>query len=246
MINCIAIDDEINALGVIQEFVKRINDVVLEQVFTDPTKALKYITETKPQVDLVFLDIQMSRLNGLSLAQYLPKSAHIVITTAYPDFALQGYEMDVVDYLLKPFSFERFERSVQKVRSIVMLKGKEPLPNSIYNRLMPGADDFIFVRSGYKTLKVKLAEIRYIEGSGNYVTLHTSTEKILVLQNMKTFETQLEPYQFVRIHKSFIIALNHIDTFEKNWVQINKKDIPIGESYKESFQLFLKENYKQF
>jgi len=187
----------------------------------------------------------MSRLNGLTLAGHLPPQSRIVLTTAYPDFALQGYELDVIDYLLKPFSFERFERAIQKARNILRQASPESSGQPA-KRLVPGSDDFIFVRTDYKTLKVRLADILYIEGSGNYVTLHTLKGKILVLQNLKNFEEQLLPYQFIRTHKSFIVSLKHIDVIEKGWVRIGDQEIPIGDSMRESFNRFLKENYPQF
>lgn len=245
MIRSIIIDDEANAIGVIKEFLKRTPDIELVDSFTDPTVALQFISSSKTQINLVFLDIQMSRLNGLTLAQHLPEGTRIILTTAYPDFALQGYELDVIDYLLKPFSFERFERAIQKARSIF----KEPATDSSKGaptRLLPGHDDFIFVRTDYKTIKVKLSDILFIEGSGNYVTLHTVKGKILVLQNLKTFEEQLQPYQFIRTHKSFIVSLSHIDVIEKGGVRIGQHEVPIGESSREAFNKFLKENYRQF
>jgi two-component system, LytTR family, response regulator len=244
MIYAIAVDDEMNALGIIQEFSQRLTDLELIQTFTDPTKALQFATASKKTIDLVFLDIQMSRLNGLTLAEHLPDNCRIILTTAYPDYALQGYEMDVVDYLLKPFSFERFERAVQKVR---LLKStvSDVVPEA-QKKIKPTGDDFIFVRTDYKTIKVKIADIAYIEGSGNYVTLHTIKGKIMVLQNLKKFEEQLMPYQFIRVHKSYIVSLSHIESIEKGWILIDKQEIPIGESYREPFQQFLNRNYKQF
>ena len=244
MIHAIAVDDEMNALGIIKEFSQRIADVDLIQTFTDPTKALQFTTAAQKQVDLVFLDIQMSRLNGLTLAQHLPENCRIILTTAYPDYALQGYEMNVVDYLLKPFSFERFERAVQKVRLLQTITSDHVYEEQ--KKIIPSVDDFIFVRTDYKTIKVKISDITYIEGSGNYVTLHTLKGKILVLQNLKKFEEQLMPYQFIRVHKSFIVSLNHIESIEKGWILIDKQEIPIGESYREPFQQFLNRNYKQF
>ncbi|MBO9631490.1 MAG: response regulator transcription factor [Chitinophagaceae bacterium] len=245
MINSIAIDDETNALGVIKEFAKKIPDLELLHSFTDPTKALQYLRQSKPKIHLVFLDIQMTRMNGLELAQHLPEDTRIILTTAYPDFALQGYELDVIDYLLKPFSFARFERAIQKARSMLQAAAPGAAVNDI-QRLSPHSDDFIFVRTDYKTIRVKISDIQYIEGSGNYVSLHTLKGKLMVLQNLKKFEDQLQPYAFFRIHKSFIISLAHIDSIEKGWVQIAGKDIPIGESYKESFSNFLNEHYRQF
>lgn len=245
MINAIAIDDEKNALGIIKEFCSLLPSLHLIEVFTNPVKALLFISK-HPEIDLVFLDIQMTKLNGLLLAQHLPEErTKIILTTAYPDYALQGYEMDVVDYLLKPFSFQRFERAVKKARSVLNKQSSEET-GKWTTFLSPNNDDFIFVRSDYKTLKVNIADIKFIEGTGNYVTLHTPKAKILVLQNMKTFEEQLRPYQFIRIHKSYIISLSHIETIEKDYVKFGTIEIPIGDSYKEAFLQFLANNFRQF
>lgn len=243
MINAIAVDDELNALGIIEEFSKKIPYLNLIKTFTDPTKALQYTGDKSNKIDLIFLDIQMSRLNGLTLAEHLPEETRIILTTAYPDYALQGYEMDVIDYLLKPFSFDRFKRAVHKMS---LLKDRQGNAEDGGQKLIPTGDDFIFVRTDYKTLKVKIADILYIEGSGNYVTLHTPKGKILILQNLKKFENQLKPYQFMRVHRSFIISFNHIESIEKGWILISGSEIPIGDSYRESFQEFLNQNYKQF
>lgn len=244
MIKAIAIDDEKNALGIIKEFCSRITDIQLCETFSDPVNGLSYLSQ-HTDIELLFLDIQMTRLNGLMLAQkILNQNTRIIFTTAYPDYALQGYELDILDYLLKPFSFERFERSVQKARSIL---NKPSISKELnQKRLTPASDDFIFVKTDYKTIRVILSEIQYIEGSGNYVKLHTGKTKILVLQNMKIFEEQLLPYQFIRIHKSFIVSLKHIDSIDKNYVRIGGDELPIGESYKDSFKDFMNFNYKQF
>jgi two-component system, LytTR family, response regulator len=242
MIQAIAIDDEENALGIIKTYGARIDSFQLVAQFTDPIEGLKYLVE-HPQIQLVYLDIQMNRLNGLDLAKSIQKQTKIVLTTAYPDYALQGFELDVADYLLKPFSFERFERSIQKVRALVEPSTSE---KSALPKMKADQQDFIFVRTDYKTQKLRIMDITHIEGSGNYVTIYAGKTKYLVLQNMKTFEEQLLPYQFIRIHKSYIISLAHVDTIEKSSVKIGQEEIPLSESYKESFQQFLDIHYKQF
>ncbi len=242
MIKAIAIDDEENALGIIKTYGEKIASFKLVAQFTDPIEGLKYLME-HAGIDLVFLDIQMNRLNGLDLAKSIPQQTKIVLTTAYPDYALQGFELDVVDYLLKPFSLVRFERSIQKVRALLKEPGQETAGQA---KLKADPQDFIFVRTDYKTQKLRIMDITHIEGSGNYVTIHAGKTKYLVLQNMKTFEEQLMPYQFIRIHKSYIISLAHVDTIEKSSVKIGQEEIPLSESYKESFQQFLDIHYKQF
>ena len=242
MIKAIAIDDEENALGIIKTYGEKLPRFQLLAQFTDPIEGLKYLME-HPGIDLVFLDIQMNRLNGLDLAKSIPSTTKIVLTTAYPDYALQGFELDVADYLLKPFSFERFERSILKVRAILQQPGQE---NPAQPKMKADPQDFIFVRTDYKTQKLRIMDITHIEGSGNYVTIHAGKTKYLVLQNMKTFEQQLMPYQFIRVHKSYIISLAHVDSIEKSSVKIGQEEIPLSESYKEALQQFLDNNYQQF
>lgn len=240
MIHAIAIDDEVNALGIINTYSKSISDLKLHNIFTDPLKGLDYILQNT-QINCVFLDIQMNKLNGLELAKKINPTLKIVFTTAYPDYALQGYELDVADYLLKPFSFERFNRSIHKVTALLNGKNNLQIP-----KLKLDFQDVIFVRADYKTQKIRIMDILYIEGSGNYVTIHTTKIKYLVLQNLKSFEEQLTPYQFIRVHKSFIISLIHLDSIEKSHVKIGDQEIPLSESYKETFNQFLDLNFKQF
>lgn len=239
MIHAIAIDDEENALGIIHEYSLSIHDFKLHKTFVDPLKGLEYLQQTK-EINCVFLDIQMNKLNGLELAKKINHDLKIVFTTAYPDFALQGFELDVADYLLKPFSLNRFNRSVEKVR--VLLKSV----SAKNTKLVPDIHDVIFVRTDNKSQKIRIMDISYIEGSGNYVTIHVGKSKFLVLKNLKSFEEQLMPYQFIRIHKSFIISLIHLESIEKSSVKIGDANLPISESYKESFQQFLDLNFKQF
>ncbi|MEI6266134.1 MAG: LytTR family DNA-binding domain-containing protein [Sphingobacteriia bacterium] len=240
MIHAIAIDDEENALGIIHNYSSSISNFKLHHTFSDPIKGLEFIQHNE-QINCIFLDIQMNRLNGLDLAKKIKKNAKIVFTTAYPDFALQSYELDVADYLLKPFSLARFDRSIQKVRALLLGEDKKTIV-----KLKPDLQDVIFVRTDYKTQKIRIMDISFIEGSGNYVTIHVGKLKYLVLQNLKSFEEQLMPYQFMRIHKSYIISLTHLDSIEKSSVKIGEIEIPISESYKEAFHQFIDLNYKQF
>lgn len=244
MINAIAIDDEINAIGIIKEFSKKIPYIKLLQTFTDPLKVLPFIETSKEKVDIIFLDVHMNKLHGLTLASRLPPQCGIILTTAYPDFALLGYELDVIDYLLKPFSFERFERATLKANSIKKMHTNEAT-EPMKNKLSPGTDDFIFIKVDYKTIKIKIADIKYIEGSRNYVILYLIKGKNMVLQNLKKFEDQLRPFSFLRIHKSYIVSINHIDSIEKGFVQIGDKSIPIGEAYRDDFHQFLMDYYIQ-
>lgn len=240
MIHAIAIDDEENALGIIQEYSLSINDFKLHNTFVDPIKGLEFLQQNN-EINCVFLDIQMNKLNGLELAKKINKSLKIIFTTAYPDFAVQGYELDVADYLLKPFALNRFKRSIEKVRVLIQSESTKK-----FTKLIPDIQDIIFVRTDNKTQKIRIMDISYIEGSGNYVTIHVGKSKFLVLKNLKSFEEQLMPYQFIRIHKSFIISLTHLDSIEKSSVKIGEVNIPISESYKDGFHQFLDSNFTQF
>jgi DNA-binding LytR/AlgR family response regulator len=246
MIKAIAIDDERNALGVITQFANRIPGLELSETFTDPLKVVPFLYRN-PDTDLLFLDIQMAKMNGLDLAKQISKGrARIILTTAYPNYALQGFDLDVIDYLLKPFSFERFDKAVNKAMSILASVAPTADTNKSIEGAKLGHEEFIFVRSDYKTIKVSLSDILYIEGTGNYVSIHTRKGKILSLQNMKTFEDQLRPFNFFRIHKSFIISIQHIDSIGKKSIFINHEEIPIGDTFRDPFNDYMKLNFKQF
>jgi two-component system, LytTR family, response regulator len=242
VIKAIAIDDECNALGIIENYCTQSNAITLLASFQDPEQAIEFV-KNHP-VDLVFLDVQLSAVNGLSLIPRLAGEPKIVLTTAHPDYALQGYDLDILDYLLKPFAFARFERALQKYQLITAVKNTNPTSQA--KTLVAGADDIIFVKSDHKTHKVRLDELKWIEGAGNYVTLHTIRQKILTLQNLRSFETFLQPYQFIRVHKSFIVNVKYVDSIDTQSIHCAGQQIPIGETYKEKVLLFLRELGQHF
>ncbi len=224
MMKCIAIDDEPLALEVVKTFCAKRSDLNLLAVYTNPLEAFTQIEILQPE--LIFLDVQMQELTGLQFLKLLNGRCKVVLTTAYPDFALEGFELDVIDYLLKPFSFDRFSKSIEKVKN--------------YNRevevLKPNSEvDFIFVKADQKIVKIFIDDILYIEGLKDYISIFTRTERIVTLQNMKKMEALLPSNLFVRVHKSYIVSLNKIDAIERGRVLINKVIIPIGETYKEHF-----------
>lgn len=245
MIRAIAIDDERNALGVIREYAKKIPDFTLTETFTDPLKTLPYLYQ-HPEINLIFIDIQMSKLNGLELVEQLKNGrASIVLTTAYPDYALQSYQLDVIDYLLKPFSFDRFLHAVIKARQLMKVDDQAELNNQT-SLNSPNSQHFIFVKSDYKVIKIAVPEILFIEGTGNYVTIQTTFGKFLSLQNMKNFEDELKPLGFFRIHKSYIISIRHIESITKKSVIVDNKELPIGDTFRDPFNDYMKLNFKQF
>jgi DNA-binding LytR/AlgR family response regulator len=220
---CIAVDDEPLALEKLVSFVGKLPFLKLEASFGRPVDALAYLTAHK--TDLLFLDIQMEAMTGLDLLAALPKRPQVILTTAYSEYALKGYEFEVADYLLKPYSFERFAQAVNKaVKRMEVRETEDGL-----------AVDFIFVKTECRLVKVLLSEIFYIEGMRDYRCIHTSTGKILTQQTFASFEEQLPKLQFARIHKSYLVSLSKIESIEKHRVKIGKELLPVGESFREAF-----------
>lgn len=241
MIQAIAIDDEPNALGVIREYARDISDLSLLETFTDPLRAEAFL-QGKGDTDLVFLDIQMARLNGIDLLRRLqPRQVQVVITTAYPDYALQGFELDVADYLLKPFGPERFRHALEKVRqhtiATVDAADKAYRPDQ-------REPEFIFVRSDYRMLKVRVDEILYIEGTGNYVSIHTAGNRILSIQNMRSLEQFLSDWGFYRIHKSYIVSIRQIESVSRKSVVVAGQELPVGEAHRDTFMEYMTRQYR--
>lgn len=222
MYNCIAIDDEPLALNILADYIGRSELLQLVDITTHPVSGLQRVQAG--EADLVFLDIQMPGLNGIQFMQAAGPRVKFILTTAYPEYALEGYEYNVVDYLLKPFSYERFLKAITKLPA--------RLPDKPAER--PG---YIFVKSEYKLLRVDFSSIRYLESLRDYVAIHTTSgEKVLTLQPLSFFETELPDHLFVRIHKSYIIALSQISFVAKNRVVINEQYLPVGDTYKAAFQ----------
>jgi two-component system LytT family response regulator len=239
--NCIAVDDEILALKKIRRYTEKIDYLNLLGTFDSALSTLSFLRENK--VDLIFLDIQMDEFTGIQLLETMKNPPYIILTTAFDEFALKAYELDVVDYLLKPIPFERFVKSVEKVyaRFLKEMVGKARSPQPEIAPLHP---EFAFIKSGNKTLKVYFEKILYIEGMRDYLMIRTEDNKILTLQNFKTIQSILDPLKFVRVHKSYIIAIDKIDYIENNAVKIKDKYIPVSNTYKVSFFNLL--NQKNF
>lgn len=229
-IKCIAVDDEPLALQKIKGYAEKIDYLELCAVFDNALEALQYLKEN--ETDLVFLDVQMEYLSGIQMLETLNSRPCIVLTTAYDEYALKGYELDVCDYLLKPFSFARFLKACEKVFALLLLKqnGAAPLAEN-HNP----AGEHIFVKSGNQTLKIRLDEILYLEGMKDYVRIRTVNKSIMALLTFKKLEKILLPPGFVRIHKSFIISVSKVDSIERNRVRIGDTILPVGEKYKTGF-----------
>lgn len=239
-LNCVIVEDEPLARNLLTDYVKKVSSLNLIEACSNPLKAMDVLRSHS--VDLLFLDVQMPDLTGISLLKILQKKPLVILTTAYSEYALEGYELDVTDYLLKPITFERFLRAIDKVTE--RLENKQQLP--ITERLSTdSAPPFVFVKDGTKLVKVKLDDILYVEGLKDYVTIHTRTQKVISLQRLKALEDQLPSDKFIRIHNSFIIALSAIDVIHKGDVQIGATLIPIGETYKKGFRDFVEKKKMQ-
>ena len=225
MINCLIIDDEQHAIDILVHYVGQTPHLHLVGTTTNPIEALQLVHTQN--VDLVFLDVQMPELSGIDFVKALNGSAKVILTTAYSEFALESYELDVVDYLLKPIRLPRFLTAVQKVVNELREKTEERDDEE---------DDYIFVKteSKGKLLKINLDDIEYIEGMKNYVAIYRDGQKTLVYTSMKDIEERLPQKQFIRVHKSFIIPIAKITGIEGNLVRLEnvKAEILIGESYK--------------
>jgi DNA-binding LytR/AlgR family response regulator len=239
MIKCLVVDDEPLALHIIEDYIAKVPFLQLIKATTSAIEAITIVQDGG--VDLVFLDVQMPELTGIQFLRIANGKTKVILTTAYPQYALEGYELDVVDYLLKPIAFDRFLKAVQKAQKIIepvatkaiLVKEEAPAPAPApYDDFL---SDFIFVKTEHKIQKVYLHNILFIEGLKDYISIFTTEERIITLQNMKKMEDVLPEKHFVRVHKSYIVALNKIDSIERSRIFIGDKIIPIGDTYRDQF-----------
>jgi DNA-binding LytR/AlgR family response regulator len=230
-IRCLIVDDEPLARRVLEKHAADVPYLEVAGTCSNAMDAMNFLHEH--QADLMFLDINMPKLSGMDLLKAMKKPPLVIITTAYPEYALEGYELNVMDYLVKPVSFERFLKAVEKAQEIMLSKqarAVQPLHPA------KGEDAFIFIKSSKKTFKVNLENILYIEALGDYVKVFTTDRMIVTYQSLKNIETLLPPRTFPRIHKSFIISLPKVELIEGNQVKIRDRMIPIGTNYKAEFE----------
>jgi len=223
MLACLIIDDEPLARKGLKEYIQDVDFLRLAGEFDNPLKAMD--TLLHQPVDLIFLDIEMPKMTGLDFLRTLSHPPLIIFTTAYPHYAIEGFNLDAVDYLLKPFSFERFWKAVIKAK--VRLEGAQPAPAE-----QPAPEHF-FIKSDNRLLKIRLEDILYIEALRNYVLVHTQEKKYITYLTIKAVEEHLPPGQFLRVHKSFIVSLPKIDSIEGNIIKIGSHSLPIGRGSKE-------------
>jgi len=236
MITAIAIDDEPLALQLVSGYIEKTPGLNLMGKFDNPLDAIDYLA-TKA-VDLVFVDIRMPDLSGLEFTRSMAKGPKVIFTTAYEKYALHGFRLDVVDYLLKPFSYEEFLKAVQKAQRLIRLEKGAPDHIDANN-------EFLFLKSDYKIKRINFNDILYIEGLKDYVKVYTknSSNPVLSLTTMKLIESKLPESKFMRVHRSFIVNLEKIDTIERSRIVFGKTYIPVSEQYKDKFQEFLDKNF---
>lgn len=234
-INCIAIDDEPLALEKIKDYVSKVPYLNLVATFDNGIDSLEYLKEH--DVELMFLDIQMDDFTGIQLIEALQNPPNVILTTAFDEYALKGYELNICDYLLKPISFDRFLKSVEKAYAEIERDSKVELVEMRNDSISD--NEFIFVKSDYKLQKVRFEDIQYIEGMKDYLRIVTPMKRLMVLQNFKKMEEALPDAKFIRVHKSYIVAVDKIDSIGKKSLIVGEKQIPIGESYKKEFFEFL-------
>lgn len=238
--NCIAVDDEVLALKKIRRYAEKIDYLNLMGTFDNALSTFSFLRENK--IDLIFLDIQMDEFTGIQLLETLKDPPYVILTTAFDEYALKAYELDVMDYLLKPIPFERFVKAVEKVYarflkdSQLQTRPQQRVENAT---VQPEKADYTFVKSGNKTVKMYFNKILYIEGMRDYLQIHTEDAKIMTLLNFKTIQDLLDPQKFTRVHKSYIVAIDKIDYIENNAIKIRDKLIPVSSSYKIAFNSLL-------
>lgn len=237
MINCLIVDDEQGAIDVLKHHIEKVSYLNLVGASLGPLEALDKIYTEK--IDLIFLDVHMPQLSGIDFMKLLKGRIRVILTTAYSQYALESYDLNVVDYLLKPISFERFLQSVEKAKEIIIPieKTAEKNLNNAKNE-----DDFMFVKTDSRMQKVRFDEIQYVESLGNYVSIYTPKERIITLLTMKEIEEKLPEKTFIRVHRSYIISLEFLQYIEGNQIFINTKNpIPLGDTYRQKFFTMLDE-----
>ncbi len=231
-IKCLAIDDEYLALNILKRYVAKVPFLELTDTSKSALSAIEILAVN--EIDLLFLDIQMPDISGLEFLKTLKNPPLVILTTAYQEYALSGYENDVIDYLLKPIRFERFLKAVNKARE--QLELRKSVQPQISVPLPKNQKEYCFIKSGYKMEKVFFKDILYIEGQKEYIYVYTKDKKYVKLQSMNRFITGLPDEEFIRIHKSYIVATNKIDAIYGNTIEIGQISLPIGRSYKDLVQ----------
>lgn len=241
LLNVLVVDDEFHARKLLSEYVSKLPFLTLGGMASNVFEAMTHLQKEK--VDILLLDIQMPEITGLEFARRLKNPPSIIFTTAYSEYAVESYELDVVDYLLKPIAFPRFLQAINKVterRGNSEPAPLQPIMNVIHSPVEKPEEDSLIIKSGSKVYRINYPDLLFIEGQREYVTFHTTNQRITTLFSLKELEERLPSDRFIRIHKSYIIGLKHIEVIDKNILQIAGKKLPVGGSYKENLMKLFK------
>lgn len=237
-IKCIIVDDEPLAIEIVESYVNRIDQLQLQGTFRNAVQAFDYLQQHS--VDLIFLDIQMPKLSGIEFLKTLKNPPKVIFTTAFRDYAIDGFDLEVIDYLLKPIPFERFLKAVAKV--VHQQATAAAAPSSSPKKPEVSTDDYVYFKVDKKMIKTKMAAVLYIESVKDYVKVRTEEKEIITQQKISYLEESLPHQQFLRIHRSFIVNIDKIDAYSATDVEIGKHSIPIGRNYKNDVMKVLAKN----
>lgn len=236
-LTCLIVEDEPMARKLMTQYVEKVPGLVLLAALASPLAALDFLQENSP--DVLFLDVQMPEITGIGLLKILKKKPIVVLTTAYSEYAIEGYELDVTDYLLKPITFERFLKSVEKIQAVKGRGLPHPASSTASAPAAPpsaATSEYLFVKDGTKSVRVNFADVQYIEGLKDYVRIHTSEKKITTLQSLKKLTALLPSAEFVRVHHSYIIAMKWVEEVHRDGVLVNGTLIPVSDTYRPAFK----------
>ena len=242
VMTCVIVEDEPMARQLLEEYIKKVPSLKLSGSFSSPIAALDQISKNPP--DVLFLDVQMPEITGINLLKILKPKMAVVLTTAYSEYAIESYELDVTDYLLKPITLERFLKSVEKIKERIdfSIQSDQTTAYSTVNTETSKNQldkSFFFVKDGTRQVKINHEDILYIEGLKDYVAIHTKDRKITSLINLKTLDATLPTDQFIRVHNSFIVSVQGISSIQRDFVEVNQKMIPISDTYRKQFKTFV-------
>ena len=223
MINCVIVDDEPIAAEIIEDYVIKTDELDLIKTFNSPTQALKFIN-TDHSISLLFLDINMPNINGIEFLKLLERPIDIIFTTAYGEYAVESYSLGAIDYLLKPIRYSRFLQAIQKFISLTD---------------QSTVSDYLIVKSGYQYKKISIADILYIKSDSNNVKIILKHDEIISVLNLKDLEQKLSSSKFIRVHRSYIVSLKHVESFDNDFVKILNKQIPISKTYQENLKKYI-------
>lgn len=227
--NCIIVDDEPLARGEIRSLIDETAKIDVLGEFSNALSALEFLKDN--EVDLIFLDIEMPMVTGLEFAEMLPKRSLIIFTTAYSQYALKSYELEAVDYLLKPIDPQRLEKAIDKAVLYTGLLSKDTVKNTVESN----SADFLFIKADRRFYKISFADIKFIEGLKDYVVIHTRQQKLITAMNLKTIHQKISGDSFIRVSKSYVVNVDYIDSFDNHNIYIEDAEIPLGEVYRSEF-----------